>query len=83
MCMYEGCYVYILIYTCISENIDSIYASVAIEYGAAPHVDSTRRFEDATVPLRDNERIHFGHLVTKHVAGASQTLSRSCSTPVF
>eukprot|EP00435_Cladocopium_sp_Y103_P035551 s1367_g9.t1 len=32
-------------------------------------IDGTEISQDATVPLRDNERIHFGHLITKHVAG--------------
>lgn len=32
-------------------------------------VDGHEIGQDATVPLRGNERIHFSHLVTKHLAG--------------
>ncbi|CAJ1359300.1 unnamed protein product, partial [Effrenium voratum] len=32
-------------------------------------IDGVEISQDATVPLRDNERIHFAHLVTKRIAG--------------
>jgi hypothetical protein len=32
-------------------------------------VDGVEIGQDATVPLRGNERIHFSHLITKHLAG--------------
>ncbi|CAK9097677.1 unnamed protein product [Durusdinium trenchii] len=44
-------------------------AQVMQEDDVLLEIDGVEISQDATVPLRDNERIHFGHLVTKHIAG--------------